>query len=135
MSERQVIDVSVSAVLAKLKAGETREEIATHYGLTMAEAKRDVFSHPKLKNKKPHKVSRVVLVDDVPEVVMVDDTITSKANLANADLQEEMSTTSEEIVSEIPETIQDQDASQEQEEPATEEMAQSPGPEATAGSW
>ena len=76
MSEAQELkkEVRVSDVLTMLKEGKTREEIAAHYDVSMAEAKRDIFSHEKIKNKKTHKPSRVTLIDDVAEVQLVDDT-------------------------------------------------------------
>lgn len=65
----QKIDVKISDVLAFFEKGKTREEIASHYGLTLAEAKKWIFNHEKLKNKKPHKSPKVVLIDDTTEIV------------------------------------------------------------------
>lgn len=110
MSEEQkALNVRVSDVLEMFQNGKTREEIASHYGLTLAEAKKWIFSYPKLKNKKPHKAPKVSIIDDtVDEVVVTDDTATAESNLASEDLAQE-----------LPQTAQ---------EPAMEEVAVMPEP-------
>lgn len=132
--------VKVSDVLAMLRAGQTREEIAAHYDLTMAEAKRDIFSHEKIKNKKTHKPSRVTLIDDVAEVEMVDDTATV------ADTTSTDAVTTEEVGdSNLAERVASVEETANQEEmhhtdgpgeqaPATEEKAEGSATPA-AGSW
>ena len=130
MSEQQKIDVRVSDVLTFLKEGKTREDIANHYGLSLAEAKRDIFSHPKLKNKKTHKASKVALIDDTPEVQITDDTNTQESVLATADLQ------SEQQVFEAP--VADTTATEEAQVPAPQEenTSNEEGQPATqAGTW
>ena len=129
MSEQQKIDVKVSDVLTFLKEGKTREEIAAHYGLTLAEAKRDIFSHEKIKNKKTHKPSKVALIDDTPEVALTDDTDSQESNLAATDLQEEQVVFNEEVVAENTSEMPVQEV------PASGNAAGEEVPTTQAGTW
>lgn len=138
MSEAQELkkEVRVSDVLTMLKEGKTREEIAAHYDVSMAEAKRDIFSHEKIKNKKTHKPSRVTLIDDVAEVQLVDDTIDSATNATVQN--EELAATMEEspVVAESTEEVAASAENAEQQEPATEAFVEGQGEPATkTGSW
>lgn len=64
-TEKRNIKIKISDVKAMLVAGKTRPEIAEHYGITMNDLKKQVFSHPELKFKKTHKASAsITLVDD-----------------------------------------------------------------------
>lgn len=69
----RILDVKITDVLSMLENGKTRQEIAAHYGLTLAEAKKWIFSHEKLKHKKTHKAPTVNLVDDTVDAVIVTD--------------------------------------------------------------
>ena len=57
--------VRISDVLDLLDNGKSREQIAEHYGLTMADVRR-LFKHEKLKGKKAKKQGMFELVDDIP---------------------------------------------------------------------
>ncbi|ALN97170.1 hypothetical protein [Flavobacterium phage FpV4] len=57
-------DITVSAVLALLDEGKSREEIAAHFGETVAAMKATVWQHPKLKNRKAKKQFAINLIDD-----------------------------------------------------------------------
>lgn len=59
----QKVVIGVAQVLQHLKDGMTREDIAEHYGITMAECKR-LFQDSRLKGKKTIKKPSYVLVDD-----------------------------------------------------------------------
>jgi len=61
MSERK--QIKVTDVLELLKQGMTRAEIREHLGLTHS-GLRTLFSHPKLKGKKPHKQPEFIIIDD-----------------------------------------------------------------------
>lgn len=50
-------------ILARLKAGETREEVVTSLGLSGKDAKA-LFQHPLLKGKRTEKALSFVFVDD-----------------------------------------------------------------------
>ena len=56
--------IGVAQVLEQLKQGMTREDIAAHYGITMADCKR-LFMDERLKGKKTIKAPSFTLVDDV----------------------------------------------------------------------
>jgi len=60
-------DITVSAVLALLDEGKSREEIATHFGETVAAMKAAVWQHPKLKNRKAKKQFGINLIDDTDD--------------------------------------------------------------------
>lgn len=61
-------DIKISQVLECLNKGMSREEIAEHFGITMADCKR-VFQHPTLKGKKMKKTGAFNLIDDLnPQV-------------------------------------------------------------------
>jgi hypothetical protein len=57
-------DITVSAVLALLDEGKSREEIAAHFGETVSAMKATVWQHPKLKNRKAKKQFAINLIDD-----------------------------------------------------------------------
>jgi hypothetical protein len=78
MSDKK--QITISSVDALLKAGKSRKEIAEHFGETMAEMNRLVWSHPKLKGRKmiKQKVDSIELIDDedgeeVQEIMAVGD--------------------------------------------------------------
>lgn len=61
-------NIKISEVLECLNKGMSREEIAEHFGITMADCKR-VFQHPTLKGKKMRKAGAFNLIDDLnPQV-------------------------------------------------------------------
>lgn len=61
--------IKISEVLECLDKSMSREEIAEHFGITMADCKR-MFQHPKLKGKKARKKPQFELIDDVtPQIV------------------------------------------------------------------
>ena len=55
MADKKII--GVAQILGHLKDGMTREDIAQHYGITMAECKQ-IFMHPDLKGKKTIKKAK-----------------------------------------------------------------------------
>lgn len=59
------VQVRLSEVLSLLEQGKGRQEIAEHFGLSLAEIK-NIFEHPKLKGRRPKKVKEESfnLVDD-----------------------------------------------------------------------
>jgi transposase len=57
-------DIKVSQVLTLLNEGKSREEIADHFEISMADCKR-LFQHPELKGKKAKKQPAFNLIDDV----------------------------------------------------------------------
>ena len=59
-------EVKISEILEKLRKGETRKEITSELGLTMAEAKM-LFQHPKLKNRRKQKQNQLQIVDDLED--------------------------------------------------------------------
>jgi len=61
---KEVLTVTVSGVKALLKEGLDRKQIAAHYGKSVAEMAREVWSNPKLKNLKKKAEPTIVLVDD-----------------------------------------------------------------------
>lgn len=67
MSDKK--QITISSVDALLKAGKSRKEIAEHFGETMAEMNRLVWSHPKLKGRKmiKQKTDSIELIDDEDE--------------------------------------------------------------------
>ena len=76
----EVKEIKVSEVKALLDQGLDRKEIAAHFGKSVAEMARTVWSSPKLKNLKKKAAPTVVLVDDedaVEETVV--ETITETA--------------------------------------------------------
>lgn len=60
--------ITISAIIACLDEGMSREEIAEHFGVPLSEIK-EHFKHPQLKGKKRRtkKEYQSVLVDDVSE--------------------------------------------------------------------
>jgi len=66
-------EIKISGVLALLEQGKSREEIAEHYGITMADCKR-LFENPKLKGKKAKKQPAFTLIDDLEDNVSNPDT-------------------------------------------------------------
>ena len=61
-------NIKISEVLECLNKGMSREEIAEHFDITMADCKR-VFQHPSLKGKKMKKTGAFNLIDDLnPQV-------------------------------------------------------------------
>lgn len=83
------VPIKVSEILGLLKAGKTRDEIAEMYNLNGVQLK-ELFKHPKLKNKKTVKEKGVpfILVDDT-EGDMVEDAV-------KADVTEEVAAKVEE---------------------------------------
>ncbi len=70
MENKQVI--GVVQVLQHLKDGMTRDDIASHYGITKSECKL-LFQDPRLKGKKTIKKPTFVLVEDATEEIEVKD--------------------------------------------------------------
>jgi len=70
MSEK--VQLTVSGIQADLNNGLSREEIRLKYGLTGKDLK-GVFSHPKLKGLKTKVGPQYNLVDDTPEVEVVNE--------------------------------------------------------------
>jgi len=66
---QEVKEIKVSEVKALLEQGLDRKEIAAHYGKSVAEMARTVWSNPKLKNLKKKSAPTIVLVDDEDAVV------------------------------------------------------------------
>jgi len=99
MSEK--IKVNVNDVYAMLKDGKTRKEIAEHYGVSLAAARKTFLKHPKLKNVKTAKDYNIEVIDPEEE----------NADAVNAEREQ-----SEERANEIP--AQETEAEQEQEEDA-----------------
>ena len=60
----EVKEIKVSEVKALLDQGLDRKEIAAHFGKSVAEMARTVWSSPKLKNLKKKAAPTAVLVDD-----------------------------------------------------------------------
>lgn len=58
--------IKISGVLELLDQGMSREEIASHYDISMADCRR-LFSHPALKGKKAKKLPAFELVDDITD--------------------------------------------------------------------
>ena len=58
--------IFVSQLLEDLNNGLTREEIAEKYGLSKSDVKK-IFTHPKLKGKKPKSKPSFELIDDENE--------------------------------------------------------------------
>lgn len=59
--------ISIQGILDKLAAGVSRKAIAAELGMSYASAQKNVFSHPKLKNRKQRSASEFELVDDAPD--------------------------------------------------------------------
>lgn len=57
-------EIKISEVLELIENYYTREEIAEHYGITMAEC-RQVFQHPLLKGKRTRPKPTFKLIDDI----------------------------------------------------------------------
>ena len=67
MSQERV-QIKVNDVKDMLNNGKTREQIAEHYGITMAAAKKTIFSHEKIKGLKTKKTYDFVDIVDDDEV-------------------------------------------------------------------
>jgi hypothetical protein len=59
----QEVRISLAQVEALLNEGKDRKEIRVALGLSHAQVQ-DLFQHPVLKNRKPRRAGKVVLVDD-----------------------------------------------------------------------
>lgn len=64
---KENITITVSGVKALLEQGMDRKEIAEHFGKSVAEMKREVWSNPALKNLKKKSASTITLIDDTVE--------------------------------------------------------------------
>ncbi len=62
--EVQVKEIKISEVKALLADGLDRKQIAAHYGKSVAEMARTVWSNPKLKNLKKKSAPSIALIDD-----------------------------------------------------------------------
>lgn len=112
------IVITVSGVLDDLKNGLTRDEIGTKYGLNKTQVK-DLFQHPKLKNKKTikPKVLPFILEDDTME-----ETSTNQLSM-----QDELDATmSQEAVAESSEALMETEAIAETEVPAAPDIVEVP---------
>jgi hypothetical protein len=68
VEQQAPLRITISEVKGLLDQGKSRKEIADHYGKSMAEMQRMVWSNPKLKNLKAKKqYTGVELVDDEEE--------------------------------------------------------------------
>jgi len=79
---KEVKQVKVSEVKELLNQGLDRKQIAAHFGKSVAEMAREVWSNPKLKNLKKKGAPTIVLVDDEE-----DESVTEEVA---ADVQEEV---------------------------------------------
>ena len=121
------VPIKVSEVLAYLKAGKTRAEIAEIYSLNGVQLK-ELFKHPKLKNKKTVKEKGVAftLIDDVEDEVKKPAVESAKVEETTAQIQP-----TEEAVSE---TVAEQ-AAETQETAAPVESEAASEPEAERSLW
>lgn len=104
--------IRISEVLALLDAGKSREEIAEHYGISMADCKR-LFESPKLKGKKAKKQPAFTLVDDTDEDVSNPSETTSNEDEIGGDftdVNEEPEEIQEDIAAEAA-SVQEEEAS------------------------
>jgi hypothetical protein len=85
-------DITVSAVLALLDEGKSREEIAAHFGETVSAMKATVWQHPKLKNRKAKKQFAINLIDDTD---------------GEADTTQEVAFVEEEAVQQVIDTVEE----------------------------
>ena len=58
------VEIRLSEVIMLLEEGNTREQIAEHFGLNKAEVTM-LFQHEKLKGKRPKKVPSFTITDDL----------------------------------------------------------------------
>lgn len=59
--------IKVSEVLAMLAEGKSRKQIAKDLGVSYASAQKNIFSHPKLKNRKVLPQANFIVEDDAPD--------------------------------------------------------------------
>lgn len=90
MSEETKPTITVSGVHNLLDNGYSREDIAEHYGITMADVKR-LFKHEKLKGKKAKKAPGFELVDDTVEDTDVNATAEAAGDIQAEDTVEDSS--------------------------------------------
>lgn len=121
MADKKII--GVAQILGHLKDGMTREDIAQHYGITMAECKQ-IFMHPDLKGKKTikKKEASYVLVDDADKA---DDTVIEEVEVVDEEVVEN---TTEDTTGDTPEQ-------EEVQEPAMEQEAVEEAEEAAQSVW
>lgn len=92
MSDKK--QITISSVDALLKAGKSRKEIAEHFGETMAEMNRLVWSHPKLKGRKmiKQKTDSIELIDDEDAVevqeIMAEGDVDGGAEVEETEVEE-----------------------------------------------
>lgn len=98
----QEVRVSLSQIEALLEEGKERKEIRTILGLSHAQVQA-LFQHPALKNRKPKKVGRVILVDDegavIPTETPVVETTTTESASEITTVEEPASETVAEVES------------------------------------
>lgn len=131
------VPIKVSEILGLLKAGKTRDEIAEMYNLNGVQLK-ELFKHPKLKNKKTVKEKGVpfILVDDT-EGDVVEDAVKAAAS---ADIIEEVTAKVEEVEAPIEvatETVVEQPAEVQVTDQAANTAAEqvAPAPETEGSLW
>jgi hypothetical protein len=95
--------ITISEVRGLLDLGKNRKQIADHYGKSMAEMQRTVWSHPKLKNLKAKKqYTGIELEDDTEDALVAEvntqitDAVTQTSSIEDQPQVEEVVETTEE---------------------------------------
>lgn len=85
--------VKISDILAKLASGVSRKDIAKELGISYAAAQKNLFNHPKLKNRKTRPAADFILEDDAPEapVAVAKEEVVAEV-VADATIAEEVAT-------------------------------------------
>lgn len=88
-------EIRISEVLGLLQGANgqkpmSRKEIAVHYGVSYASMARDVFSHPKLKNRKVLPAADFTVIDDAPDAPEAKERVTSQESVQVAPVTEDL---------------------------------------------
>lgn len=59
--------ISIQGILDQLAAGVSRKDIAKSLGVSFASAQKNIFNHPKLRNRKTISAADFTLIDDAPD--------------------------------------------------------------------